>query len=62
MESKARKPKKGETQIVPRLGVQTQGKFREEGALFKASQPKGDVGVKPKGACFNYNEGMDFIT
>ncbi len=28
----------------------------KKGALFKASQPKGDVGVKPKGACFNYNE------
>jgi hypothetical protein len=25
-------------------------------APFKASQPKGDVGMKPKGACFNYNE------
>jgi hypothetical protein len=23
---------------------------------FKASQPKGDVGVKPKGACFNCKE------
>ncbi len=23
---------------------------------FKASEPKGDVGVKPKGSCFNYNE------
>ncbi len=28
----------------------------KKGAPFKASQPKGDVGVKPKGACFNYNE------
>ncbi len=28
----------------------------KKGAPFKRSQPKGDVGVKPKGACFNYNE------
>ncbi len=27
-----------------------------KGAPFKASQPKGDVGGKPKGACFNCNE------
>jgi hypothetical protein len=25
----------------------------KKGAPLKASQPKGDVGVKPKGACFN---------
>jgi hypothetical protein len=25
-------------------------------ALLKGSQPKGDFGVKPKGACFNCNE------
>jgi len=28
----------------------------KKGAPFKGSQPKGDVGVKPKGACFNCNE------
>jgi hypothetical protein len=28
----------------------------KKGAPFKGSQPKGDVGMKPKGACFNYNE------
>ncbi len=28
----------------------------KKGAPFKASQFKGDVGVKPKGACFNCNE------
>ncbi len=28
----------------------------KKGALFKASQPKGDVGGKPEGACFNCNE------
>jgi hypothetical protein len=28
----------------------------KKGAPFKRSQPKGDVGVKPKGECFNCNE------
>ncbi len=28
----------------------------KKGALFKANQPKGDVGGKPKRACFNCNE------
>jgi hypothetical protein len=28
----------------------------KKGAPFKGNQPKGDVGMKPKGACFNYNE------
>jgi hypothetical protein len=28
----------------------------KKGAPFKRSQPRGDVGVKPKGACFNSNE------
>jgi hypothetical protein len=28
----------------------------KKGVPFKASQPKGDLGVKPKGACFNCNE------
>jgi len=28
----------------------------KKGAPFKGSQPKGDVGGKLKGACFNYNE------
>jgi hypothetical protein len=28
----------------------------KKGAPFKGSQPKGDFGVKPKGACFNCNE------
>ncbi len=28
----------------------------KKGVPFKASQPKGDFGVKPKGACFNCNE------
>ncbi len=28
----------------------------KKGVPFKGSQPKGDFGVKSKGACFNYNE------
>jgi predicted aspartyl protease len=28
----------------------------KKGAPFKGSQPKENVGVKPKGACFNCNE------
>jgi len=28
----------------------------KKGAPFKRSQTKGDLGVKPKGACFNCNE------
>jgi hypothetical protein len=28
----------------------------KKGAPFKGSQPKGDFGAKPKGACFNCNE------
>jgi hypothetical protein len=37
-------------------GFKPKGNFVKKGAPFKASQPKGDVGGKPKGACFNYNE------
>jgi len=32
------------------------GNFLKKGAPFKGSQPKGDVRVKPKGACFNCNK------
>jgi len=38
------------------LGFKPKRNFVKKGASFKGSQPKGDVGVKPKGACFNYNE------
>jgi hypothetical protein len=34
----------------------SKGNFVKKGAPFKGSQPKGDVGVKPKGTCFNYKE------
>jgi hypothetical protein len=37
-------------------GFKRKGNFVKKGAPFKGSQPKGDVGVKPKGACFNCNE------
>ncbi len=37
-------------------GFKPKGNFVKKGVPFKASQPKGDVGVKPKGACFNCNE------
>jgi len=38
------------------LGIKPKGDFMKKGAPFKGSQPKGDVGGKPKGACFNCNE------
>jgi hypothetical protein len=37
-------------------GFKPKGNFVKNGVPFKGSQPKGDVGVKPKGACFNCNE------
>jgi len=37
-------------------GFKPKENFVKKGAPFKASQPKGDFGVKPKGACFNCNE------
>jgi hypothetical protein len=38
------------------LGFKPKGSFVKKGAPFKSSQPKGDVGGKPKGTCFNCNE------
>jgi hypothetical protein len=38
------------------MGFKPKGNFVKKGAPFKASQPKGNVGVKPKGPCFNCNE------
>jgi hypothetical protein len=37
-------------------GFKPKRNFVKKGAPFKASQPKGDFGVKLKGACFNCNE------
>jgi hypothetical protein len=54
MELRTRKPKKGKTQTIPRLRFK--GNFAKKRAPYKGSQPKGDVGVKTKGACFNCNE------
>jgi hypothetical protein len=34
------------------FGFKPKGNFVKKGAPFKASQLKGDVGGKPKGACF----------
>jgi len=38
------------------VGFKPKGNFVKKGAPFKGSQPKGDVGVKPKGTCFNCND------
>jgi hypothetical protein len=51
MEPGARKPKQFQGS-----GFKPKGNFVKKGVPFKASQPKGDFGVKPKGACFNCNE------
>ncbi len=56
MEPRARKPKKGEAQTIPRLHVQTQGRFCEERGSFQSEPTQGRCWVKPKGACFNCNE------
>jgi len=37
-------------------GFKPKGNFVKKGPPFKRSLPKGDVGVKPKGACFDCNE------
>jgi hypothetical protein len=37
-------------------GFNPKGNFVKKGPPFKASQPKGDFGLKPKEACFNCNE------
>jgi predicted aspartyl protease len=38
------------------LGFKPKRNFIKKGVPFKVSQPKGDVGGKPKGVCFNCNE------
>ncbi len=37
-------------------GPKPKGSFVRKGAPSKGSQPKGNFGAKPKGACFNCNE------
>jgi hypothetical protein len=49
--SKGEKPKQFQSS-----GFKPKGNFVKKGVPFKASQPKEDVGGKPKGACFNCNE------
>jgi len=49
-------PTKDKPKQFQGLGFKPKGNFVKKGALFKGSQPKGDVGVKPKGTCFNCNE------
>jgi len=49
-------PRKGKPKQFQGSGFKLKGNFVKKRAPFKASQPKGDVGVKPKGACFNCNE------
>ncbi len=49
-------PTKNKPQQFQGAGFKPKGNFVKKGAPFKGSQPKGNVGVKPKGACFNCNE------
>jgi len=49
-------PRKEKPKQFQGSGFKPKGNFVKKGAPFKGSQPKGDVGAKPKGACFNYNE------
>jgi len=49
-------PTKDKPKKIQGAGFKPKGNFVKKGVPFKGSQPKGDVGVKPKGACFNCNE------
>jgi hypothetical protein len=49
-------PKKEKPKQFQGLGFKPKGNFVKKGTPFKASQPKGDVSGKPKGACFNCNK------
>jgi hypothetical protein len=49
--SKGEKPKQFQGS-----GFKPKRNFVKKGVPFKVSQPKGDVGGKPKGTCFNCNE------
>jgi len=51
-----RSPTKDKPKRFQGAGFKPKGNFVKKGVPFKGSQPKGDVGVKPKGACFNCNE------
>jgi hypothetical protein len=49
-------PRKEKPKQFQASGFKPKGNFVKKGAPFKRSQPKGDGGAKPKGACFNCNE------
>jgi len=49
-------PTKDKSKQFQGLGSKPKRNFVKKGAPFKRSQPKGDFGAKPKGACFNCNE------
>jgi hypothetical protein len=51
-----RSPRKEKPKHFQGSGFKPKGNFVKKGAPFKGSQPKGDVGGKPKGTCFNCNE------
>ncbi len=51
-----RSPRKEKPKQVQGSGFKPKRDFVKKGAPFKGSQPKGDVGGKPKGTCFNCNE------
>jgi len=49
-------PTKDKPKQFQGAGFKPKGNFVKKGAPFKGSQPNGNVGVKPKGTCFNCNE------
>ncbi len=49
-------PTKDKPKQFQGAGFKPKGNFVKKGAPFERSQSKGNIGVKPKGACFNCNE------
>jgi len=49
-------PRKEKPKQFQGSGFKPKGNFVKKGAPFKGGQPKGHVGGKLKGTCFNYNE------
>ncbi len=49
-------PRKKKPKHFQGLGFKPKGNFVKKMAPFKGSQPKGDVGGKPKETCFNCNK------
>jgi hypothetical protein len=49
-------PKKEMPKQFQSSGSKPKGNFVKKGAPFKVNQPKGNVGGKPKGTCFNCNK------